>query len=567
MTAYTDTIPSEPRRKRVGVFVGDEEPSRVGPGGHPNLGAAQARTLAALEAAFGVRFEAAAQAKLDGFDGLILIGAPGPAPDTAVPQLMLPAAAPPSSAAAASAAQMDATVHLADASGVPEPFRGGRIADRPPAVAMRPTTARPRILASAAGQPVWWRHEDGAGVAGRPTGVTVSSYPMAALGEGEALRDHLRAGRFMGLLPLVDYLRALLEDEGWVAPPLRAAFIVDDPNLHRPRYGFLDFAAVAKHATEHGYHLAMATVPIDAWFAARRAAAVVSKHDSQLSLLLHGNDHVTRELEGLQTDAEAIGAIAQALRRIAGLERRAGVSVDRVIAPPHGACSEAAMRAMFRLGLDAACVSRPYPWRDGLPSPTPLAGWRPAELVAGGLPVLPRYPLDAPREELSFRAFLGQPLILYGHHGDFADGLDVLGEAAAQINALGDVAWGPLRAIAETSFAMRRSGEELLVRLHARRVRVPVPAGVRRLRVVLDEPVGGSAAHRVSHPGGSAVVVYAAGVGISEPVALVAPGPVTLTLAADRPLQAAAVPPPRTRVWPWIRRALVEGRDRVQALR
>ena len=135
------------------------------------------------------------------------------------------------------------------------------------------------------------------------------------------------------------------------------------------------------------------------------------------------------------------------------LERRTGLAVNRVMAPPHGACSEPALRAMFRLGMEAACVSRPYPWRDGLAPPTPLAGWRPAEMVAGGLPVLPRYFLGLPRDDLAFRALLGQPLILYGHHGDFAGGLDLLEQATRDINDLGDVEWGPLGRIARGNYA------------------------------------------------------------------------------------------------------------------
>jgi hypothetical protein len=100
-----------------------------------------------------------------------------------------------------------------------------------------------------------------------------------------------------------------------------------------------------------------------------------------------------------------------------------------VRSPPHGACSEAALRAMFKLGFQAACISRTDPWRDRLPPVSALAGWCPAELVAGGLPVLPRHHLDARREELVFRALLHQPLILYRHHCDLAHGLDVLGQA------------------------------------------------------------------------------------------------------------------------------------------
>ena len=204
----------------------------------------------------------------------------------------------------------------------------------------------------------------------------------------------------MGLLPLLHFLRQLLADEGWKLPAPRAAFVIDDPNLHWPSYGFLKYPQLAEHASRHGYHLAFATVPLDGWRVDARAVATMREHPAALSLLIHGNDHVARELAGLDSDRQAEAAMAQALRRIAALERASGLSVARVMAPPHGVCSEAALRAMFRLGFEAACISRPYPWRDGLPAPTPLAGWHPAELVAGGIPVAPRQALSAPREDL-----------------------------------------------------------------------------------------------------------------------------------------------------------------------
>ncbi|HVR04621.1 MAG TPA: hypothetical protein VMS02_01180, partial [Solirubrobacteraceae bacterium] len=45
-------------------------------------------------------------------------------------------------------------------------------------------------------------------------------------------------------------------------------------------------------------------------------------------------------------------------------------------------------------------------------------------------------------------AFLGQPLVLYGHHDLLRGGPSDLAAAAAQIDALGDVRWGSLGQIA-----------------------------------------------------------------------------------------------------------------------
>jgi hypothetical protein len=370
----------------------------------------------------------------------------------------------------------------------------------------------------------------------------------------------------MGLLPLLHFLGTLLADQGWKLPAPRAAFVIDDPNLHWPSYGFLKYPQLAEHASRHGYHLAFATVPLDGWRVDARAVATMRAHSAALSLLIHGNDHVARELAGLGSDSQAEAAMAQALRRIAALERASGLSVARVMAPPHGVCSEAALRAMFRLGFEAACISRPYPWRDGLPAPSPLSGWNPAELVAGGIPVAPRQALSAPREDLVFRALLGQPLILHGHHGDFADGLDLLAEAAADIDALGEVHWGALGDVAGGAHSTRRLGDTLLVQMHARQVSVEIPEGVETVRVLAQEPLGGAGWKDVRHGDSDAHMSFKDGTGVSEPLPVSASGKLDLELVAEHPLDPSQVRAPGPKAWPLIRRLLVEGRDRLQPL-
>ncbi len=525
------------------------------------------RVLAALELVFPVCFQLCG-ADLSKADGIVVLGsAPSTGIPASVPRLVLPLGDQRGGALTRSATHTPGSseaftrVALSDDPSLARPLRGRAI---PESRAACETPAAPpgcRWLASVADRPVWWQIED--------TGSTVdiSAYELARLSDHETLREHLRAGRFMGLLPLVHFIERILGADGWKLPPPRASFVIDDPNLHWPSYGFIRYRELVAHASRHGYHLALATVPIDGWLVDPRATSLLAQSPSALSLLIHGNNHLARELGCFDTDAEAVATIAQALRRVATLERRSGMAVDRVMVPPHGACSEPALRAMFKLGMDGACISRPYPWRGNLPAATPLAGWHPAELVAGGTPVLPRYPLASPREDLALRAMLGQPLILYGHHGDCAQGLDILAEAAREINDLGSVRWGRLGSIARENYATRPLGETLLVRMYARRITVEVPAGVRTLRVLLQTPLGGSAGHRLSYGSGSVRVDFKGSWGVSEPLKHNGPGRVELTLMADQPLNPAHIPAPDASLWPWIRRALVEGRDRLQALR
>jgi hypothetical protein len=555
-------------RKRVGVIA-----ERAITGLEP--------LFASLEHVFPVRFEPTDSTDLERFDGVLVLDpsalgddptALGDMPRGLMPGDLMPRDLPRLiiSSGAARHREEHVVIGLSEDSGLARPLRGAAIPER--TMVGEPSFPAPessRVLASIGRTPVWWQVGDAC------ESLCVSSYSLPELGEQETLREHLRAGCFMGLLPLLHFLDLVLGAQGWTLPPLRASFVIDDPNLHWPSYGFLEYQDLVNHASRHGYHVGLATVPLDGWLINSRAASLVRENRTVLSLLIHGNDHVARELGRLLTSQEAEPVIAQALRRIAALERRSGVAVDRVMAPPHGACSEQALAAMFRLGIEAACISRPYPWRDRLPAPTPLAGWHPAEMVAGGLPVLPRYSLSLPREDLVFRALLGQPLILYGHHQDFAHGLDLFAQAASDINALGDVQWGPLSAIARGNYSTLRVGETLRVKLHARRITIKAPAGVSALRIEVDEPLGGPGWRHLTHATGPLETTFAEGLdmtfadglAVTEQLPIIDPAAsIEVMLAADRPLDPAQASSTGFRPWPWIRRTLVEGRDRVQPL-
>ncbi len=115
-----------------------------------------------------------------------------------------------------------------------------------------------------------------------------------------------------------------------------------------------------------------------------------------------------------------------------------------------------------------------------------------------------------------FRALLGQPLILHGHHGDFADGLDLLEQATADINDLGEVRWGPLDGVAGGAYATRRVEGMLLVRMYGRRVSIDIPPGIDAMRVLAQEPLGGAGWHELRNGDDVVQMSFKEGVGVSE---------------------------------------------------
>ena len=240
--------------------------------------------------------------------------------------------------------------------------------------------------------------------------------------------------------------------------------MIDDPNLHWPSYGHVRYAELLSHAREHGYHLAIAMAPLDGWLAHPRAVRVFREGARHLSICVHGNDHDGPELGRAESWEDNVALAAQALRRSAAFQRRTGLTVERVMVPPHESISESAARALGACGFQAICTTRPYPWIATCPTVSwlkgpaevgALSGWGPAEVVAGGLPMLLRTDFRYAREEHVLRAFLGQPMILYGHHDLLAEGLGVLEQATAELNSLGDVRWCSLGAIAQAAMQSR----------------------------------------------------------------------------------------------------------------
>ncbi len=176
----------------------------------------------------------------------------------------------------------------------------------------------------------------------------------------------------------------------------------------------------------------------------RRLPGSSSSLREAISLCIHGHAHRRNELERFRSVAEARRDLSRALRRVGKLESRSGLRIDRVMVAPHERCSPVATEAMRRLGFEALVIDRANPWRFRPPAEKPLAGWDLAEFVSGGLPVFRREGFGVPLEDLTLRAFLGQPLVLYGHHDDLSEGPERLAEIAARINRLGDVHWTSL---------------------------------------------------------------------------------------------------------------------------
>jgi hypothetical protein len=506
-----------------------------------------------LEAVFSVRFEPREPGELRGIDALLASDHGGEAPR--LPCLLAPGAR----GAPDREGSGNTAVRFGSSSCVERPLRGAVLHDDRALGLRCPVAGRgEEVIAEGPAGPVWTARSGGGE---RVHEVALSPFQPDS---GAPLRALLREGRFLSLLPLIAFLREVVGDEGWSRPPLRATLVIDDPNLRRPRYGFIDFRALATHAADHHYHVSVATVPLDSWPVSRTASRVFASNPGSLSLAIHGNQHLRHELERFRSVRAAREQMEQAMRRIAALERRAGVRIDRVMAAPHERCSPLATEAMLQAGFEALAIDRANPWRWRPDEEKALAGWELAELVSGGLPVIRREHLSACGGDIVLRAFLGQPLVLYGHHDDLAGGPDRLAGVAREVDRLGDVCWVSLGEMARTNYLQRRSGSRLTVRMLCRRAGIALPAGVTEVSVEMPG-VRGAAAGEVSI-GGTTTRWERDGHDLRSPAAGVSGEAVDIAISPPPAPGSAAGARAGASAWPLLRRLVSEGRDRAQAI-
>jgi hypothetical protein len=331
------------------------------------------------------------------------------------------------------------------------------------------------IVATINGRPVWK-------IAGNFWSV---STPPPRLRAGERLSQYLNGETFLPLLPLYLFLRALSSKSRWLPPPLRACMVVDDPNLHAQIYGHVDYQALVQLADECPFHVAMATVPLDAWGTSSRAAKIFRENPRALSLVVHGNDHLHYELARPFQNGGRDALAFQSLSRIEFLERKADVRVDRVMAPPHGVCAPEMFSTLRAGGYEGITTNRWSLWKHNPLEQLPLdLGLRPADWI-GGLPVLNRFRFNSSicDGEILMAAFLGQPIIPYGHHQDFADGMIHVRRTIEKINLIGPVCWMSLREILETNYEHYVDSGTFHLRPFSRRVKLILPPSASAIQI------------------------------------------------------------------------------------
>jgi hypothetical protein len=420
------------------------------------------------------------------------------------------------------------------------------------------------ILAHYGDLPVWVLRRHG-GKSGH-----IVSVPVPQLGAGEQVFDYMNGYHFMQLLPLLHFLRQLTGELSWTLPPVRACIMFDDPNLHWPSYGFLSYRKVIEQAVRDRFHVAIATVPLDAWGLHSSTIKLLKVNSRYVSLLIHGNDHTHCELGQPRSADECLRVLAQSLRRIDKLERVSGLHVDRVMVPPHEALSRGMLNSMSAMGFEGICLA-PWSLRHWNPKRNwpPTFGLETADMASKACPIVARYALSERCEgPVVICAFLGCPIVLSEHHNAVANGLGLLSAAAAVVNSLGDVHWCGVEEMLRSNYTWRRDGATARIRPYSARFALHVPQGISTVSMERcddsDETSDGThtwiCVRRHTGKGDNAVES-----GTSFDVV---PGDtVELILRKSGTVDYRLVHPPKFSAWAVGRRLLCEGRDRLSVLK
>lgn len=424
-----------------------------------------------------------------------------------------------------------------------------------------PAAAGDDVIATREGMPVWLRRRTA------DADTTLVAWSLPAFGPEDHVFEHFQAGKFLRLLPLLQFLRNLTCQEDWQAPPSPACLLIDDPSLYSTAYGHLDFCRLAAAAWQLDFYASIATVPLDNWWISRRVIELFRTNAPRLSLVLHGNNHTYEELAHPPSNSDHLALLAQALRRWRRLERLPGLEACRVMECPHGALSVTLLEPLARLGYEAVFATAAHLLRHNRNHTFhPSLGAEPALLGRNAAPVIPRIRAeDGWQTEVRLAAFLRQPIVLAVHHWDFAKRSQLVEDFVGIVNSLPGVRWASPAGIARTSYQYRQTGGVLHLKLGSRLVRASIPPSVQH--VVVHRPWLCGA----PEPEPELLTVRAQGIDVLREVSsadrsgpIPAHGLAELEISSSilAPIDRDSVPAPRLRCWPLMRKLIVEVRDR-----
>jgi hypothetical protein len=175
-----------------------------------------------------------------------------------------------------------------------------------------------------------------------------------------------------------------------------------------------------------GYGTSIAFIPWNHWRTSAERARQSFGQDASLSVCVHGCDHTNKEFDDVDPGSLQWKADT-ALGRMERHKRRTGVPFDPVMVFPQGRFSSPALLALRKGGYIAAVNTTCFPTNADAEPLTIADFLRPVIVRYHGFPIFQR---RYPRRliDFAFDMFIGRPVLLVQHQGDFRDGYQRLEE-------------------------------------------------------------------------------------------------------------------------------------------
>lgn len=265
-------------------------------------------------------------------------------------------------------------------------------------------------------------------------------------------------GVFSRIAPMLLFVRYAAGDRAWHSPGHSANLTIDDAWLTKS-YGHLDYAALLPEMEKHNFHTTVAFIPWNYDRSDPAIAQLFREHPDRFSASIHGDNHDHKEFTDYRRVPldRQVADIKQAIARMDAFQAKTGVAYSRVMIFPQGIAPEPTLAALKRYNFLATANSENVPMGDSPPS-DPLFYLGNTTLRFADFPSVRRYPGEWPVEQLrlAVNAFLGNPLLFYGHEDLFQNGIDAFDETADVVNTIvPDVAWKDLAYIARHLYRLR----------------------------------------------------------------------------------------------------------------
>ncbi len=264
---------------------------------------------------------------------------------------------------------------------------------------------------------------------------------------------------FGSAAPLLLFLKHAAGEFAWHSAGHYANFTVDDAWLVEP-YGNLDYRALLAEMEKHNFHTSIAFVPWNFDRSRPNAAALFRAHPDRFSVAIHGNNHVHREFGDFATNPLSSQAadIRQSIARMERFRALTGIPYDRVMIFPHAVAPEQTFAALAASGFQGTANQQNVPL--GAPYPAdPFFPLRSYTAAYGRLLSLGRYSAEGSidRTAVAIQAFLGDPLLFYGHEKLFGGNIGAFNPVADYVHSIQpDTRWTGLGEIARHTYLLRR---------------------------------------------------------------------------------------------------------------